>query len=74
MAFEHHTIASKEEFVDKPIREDYATEEEFLADLKEWEEAQLGPNPGGHDEDADHGPGVAGWSDPDLTHGPGVEK
>ena len=73
MSFENRTIDSKEAFADKPVREDFETEEEFLAELKEWEEAQTGPNPGGHEEDAAHGPGVTGWADPDLTHGPGVE-
>ena len=70
MGFNGRSIASVQAFADKPIREDYATEEEFLKDLAEWEEAQKGPNPDGHDEDTEHGPGVTGWGDPDTVTGP----
>lgn len=72
MAFENRTIAKKEELADRPVRADFETDEAFAVALAEWEEAQKGPAPGGHDEDAEHGPGVAGWTDPDTVTGPGV--
>ena len=58
MPFKGRSIAKVDAYADKPIREDFSTDEEFAAALAEWEEAQKGPNPGGHDEDAEHGPGV----------------
>lgn len=73
MAFKNRSIASKEEFADRPVRSDYENDEDFARDLAEWEEAQKGPDPGGHDEDAEHGPGVTGWVDPDSITGPGVK-
>lgn len=74
MSFKGRSIKKVDAYADKPVREDYETQEAFEADLKEWEEAQKGPNPGGHDEDAEHGPGVTGWVDPDTVTGPGVQK
>ena len=74
MPFKGRSIASKEAFADKPVREDFESQEEFDKALAEWEEAQKGPNPGGHDEDAEHGPGVTGWVNPDTITGPGVQK
>lgn len=67
------SIASVEAFADKPVREDFETQEEFDAALAEWEEAQKGPQFDHGDEDAEHGPGVTGWVNPDTVTGPGVE-
>ena len=70
MGFKHRSIASVEAYADKPVREDYETDEAFQADLKEWEEAQKGPDFGRNDEDAEHGPGTSGWVNPDSVTGP----
>lgn len=72
MAFKHRTIAKVDAVASLPHRVDYETEAEYLQAVEEYN-AALTEEPDGHTEDAEHGPGVAGWSAPDLTHGPGVE-
>lgn len=69
-------------FADKPKREDFATETEYLAELKDWEENQTVPKMSEHDWDAEHGPAYDeklngphpdhGYAD-DVEHGPGVQ-
>ena len=72
MSFEGRTIDSQEAFADRPVRDDFESDEEFAVALAEWEDAQKGPNPGGHEDDVEHGPGH-GWVDPDCVSGPGVK-
>lgn len=74
MSFKGRSIAKVEAYADKPVREDYETDEEFQKDLAEWEEAQKGVQFDHGDEDAEHGPGVNGWAHPDTVTGPGVQK
>ena len=72
MSFEGRSIDKVEAFADRPVRADFESDEEFAVALVEWEDAQKGPNPGGHEDDVEHGPGH-GWVDPDRVSGPGVE-
>lgn len=73
MAFKHRTISKVNAVASVPHRADFETDEEYLAAVEEYN-AALTEEPEGHDEDAEHGPGVTGWVDPDTVTGPGVEK